>query len=776
MRLAGKRSREHTLTSAGALLGLLVGALLFRLLRLPASPDQPIGFARAQGFNPRGDMIGFLLLCLSTGGGALIGKRLAERSDDRLRAWAAKYASLPLWQRLGALLLATFAVMATLYRLPIRWQVAIDWGSWLALAALLPWLIRSSALPRSLGLATAAAHALTLWTFLAVPGAKLGLSFVSLGALLLVVSLLEGYWLGQRDLERGAPDLALSALLFPVAFWSHRTDAACVAAGLAAIVLPLVGALLRRWTNLRGKFLRWFAVTVFLPGSVAALGAAACLHGPPLASLFEDGHGLLPASEYLRGELPYKNIVPAHGLMSDGVIQAIELSLFGDNYRGISRGTKLVGALFWPAVYAVGFAASGSAAFGFWSTCVSFLFFPQFMFFRVMASLGCLALASGAARTGRPKAWLFAGAALPFALLFAVDFFLYACAAGAAALAVSRGPRKINAGRLLVGGAVAAAVIAIVFAVLGILRFFLHDTFLFLPRLFPVYALGIGPPPPSIANGFRSIELFGSLLDQGAFYYWFLPVALFSTAILLVRAPTVGARGRALLPLLVWFCAATPSVLERQHFGYPLFVAPTAALLLARWVKGYRPWRSPRGFLAGAIVAILLLMPRPFGLATAVVSGLASFQPPPGTVALDQPPRARGTLFVTEEAAAITAAGAFLQSGQLATGDTWLDFSNAPLLYYLFDRDCPIRFYEVPLYEAAADQQDVIAAVSRNSSVKAVLMRTGRNSDAIDGIPNDQRAPLVFQYIAKEFHPAFSKDGVEFWIRNSAEGEKAAPR
>ena len=74
-----------------------------------------------------------------------------------------------------------------------------------------------------------AAHALTVWLFLAAPAAKAGISSLSLGALLLAFSILEGHWLGKRNLERGAPNLALAALAFPLAFWSGRTDAACVA-------------------------------------------------------------------------------------------------------------------------------------------------------------------------------------------------------------------------------------------------------------------------------------------------------------------------------------------------------------------------------------------------------------------------------------------------------------------------------------------------------------------------------------------------------------------
>lgn len=755
-----RRSTGAAVTLAGALVGLAAGALAALLIRLPVSPDQLAGFAKTRGFNPRQDVLRFALLGL----GALAGAAFARYFSRNPPAGLLLFRSLPIWLKLALAACVALAAMAFFQRVPLRWQFPVAWSGWLALGAAAP-LARGTASERRIGLAAAAAHALTLWFFLAAPAAKAGISSLSLGALLLAFSIFEGYWLGNRSLERGAPNLALAALAFPVAFWSGRSDAACVETATLAALLPLAGPAIAAITGQVRAFLRALTVTVFLPGSIAALGAAACLHTPPMGNFFEDGHGLLPASEYLRGELPYKDIVPGHGLIADGVLQAVELRVFGDDYRGLSRGLKVVGAFFWPLVYAVGVAATGSPAFGFWGAALSFLAFPQYMFFRVMASLVCLALAARAARTGKPGAWLAAGAALPIAMLFALEFSFYAGAAAAAALAVSRGRRLANARRFLAGAFLSAAVVGIVFAILRILRDFLYDTFVFIPRLFPAYALGTPAAPASLGGHLQSLEAFTSLADRDALYYWFLIVALVVTSSLLVRAPAVSSRGRALLPLLVWFCAGTLSVIERHHFGYPLFVAQIGMLLLARWLKGHRPWSSLRGWVAVAVISVAILAQRPGDFVPAVVFGLANAQPPPGVAGLSEPARARGVLFPKDDAGVIATTGAFLRSGLLGQEETWLDFASAPLLYYLFNRDCPIRYYEVAFFETRAAQEEVIAAIARNKRVKAVLMRTGRPTDWVDGISNDQRAPLVFAYILKEFRPAFAKDGVEFWIR-----------
>ncbi len=743
----------------GALAGVGAGGFIASFVKLPVSPDQLAGVARTQGFNPRQDIFGFALLVL----GALAGAAIARRWRGSTEA-AARVRSLPWQVRFALAACLALAAMAAVLGVSIDLRYLVAWACWLLLAIAVP-LSRATVSLAQIGLATASAHALTLWVFLAAPGATLGLSPIALGALLLALSLLEGYWLGGRDLERGAPNLAAAALAFPLAFWSRRTDTACLLGALAAALAPIAAVALAGVTDRLRTWQRAFTRTVFLPGSIVALAAAASLHAPPIGNFFEDGHYLLPASEYLRGELPYRDILPGHGLISDGVLQTVALSVFGDDYHGYERGLKVAGVLFWPAIYAVGAAATGSAAFGFWGAGLSFFAFPQFAFFRVITSLFCLALASRAARTGRPGAWLLAGAAIPISMLFAVEFTVYAGAAAAAALAISRGRRLVNLGRFLAGGALSAVAIATVFAGLRILGDFFYCTFVILPRLLPGYVLGKPTPPAALGPHLQDILAFGSIADADALYYWILLAALVLGSSFLLRAPAVGSRGRDLLPILAWFGAATLSVIERHHFGYPLFVAQIAVLLIARWVKGHRPWASARGLLMIALLSLAILAQRPLVTVSAVVFGLANSQPPPGVAALSDPPRARGVLFPSEATVAIRTTGEFLRSGALAADETWLDFSNAPLLYYLFNRDCPIRYYEVPYYETRSAQQEVIAAVTRNRRVRGVLLHTGLNSDWIDGIANEQRARLVFQFILERFEPAFKKNGVEFWVR-----------
>ena len=104
--------------------------------------------------------------------------------------------------------------------------------------------------------------------------------------------------------------------------------------------------------------------------------------------------------------------------------------------------------------------------------------------------------------------------------------------------------------------------------------------------------------------------------------------------------------------------------------------------------------------------------------------------------------------------------------------DTWLDFANEPGLYFLFDRRCPIRYYEVAFYESESAQREVIAAVRRNPRVRAVLM--SGTYPLIDGVSNEIRAPFVARYIRENFRPFLREDGIEFWIRRDGSASRAA--
>ncbi len=611
-----------------------------------------------------------------------------------------------------------------------------------------------------LRVSAAAAHALTVWTFLVVPlDGRIPPLVSLLGAF--VVSWALAKFLGRGDADRGAVFLAAASPTLPLALLGPRPPGFWLAAAAAAIALPvLAGAaagLVPALERLFRKLLRW----VLLPGCVTVLVGAAILRAPTVADVFEDGHFLLPASEYLRGELPYRDIVPGHGLLSDGLLQTAQLSVFGDDYLGLKRGNKVVGLLFLPAVYALGWAATGSAAAGFGGLLLTLLLLPNYLFVRALLSLWTLVFSTHAARTKSPRAWVTCGAALPLGLCVAVDFTVYSAAAVAAALWVARGNRLAHLRRVLAGAGVSAAAVALTLAGFGLLRGFLHTTFVFVPALMPVYALGF---PPLSLHG-EAPGLSAWLRSQTVLDYFVFAIAAPVCGALLPRGPAVGPRARGLLPLLAWFLCANLSVIERHHAAYALLPVPVGLLLLHRWALDHRRATRPAALATGFVLAVLVLSREPLAYVGVAARAVARPWTPPDVRKVDDLPRADGAVFFPADAALVGATREMIRRAGLRPGETWLDFANAPGLYYLFDRDCPIRYYEVPFYETEAAQDEVIAAVGANPRVRAVLMSSGLLAQSIDALTNAERAPRVAAFLRERFRPFYREGPVEFWIR-----------
>ena len=704
---------------------LLAVAIAAKLPSRPA-PGQVPGYATIHGFDPHTDVLRLILLAgLPVAGGA-VGLRLSARRRP-LRT-ESRQPGRPADSR------------------------AILRGNFLRISGL-----RISA---------AAAHALTVWTFLVVPldgrvppvVSLLGVFAASYGLTAL---------LGRAGADAGAVFLGAAAPTLPLALLGPRTPGFWLAAAAAAIALPVLACTAVPAIPWLVRPLRRLLLWALLPGSITVLVGAAILRAPTVADVFEDGHALLPASEYLRGELPYRDIVPGHGLVSDGLLQTAQLKIFGDDYLGLKRGAKLVGVTFNPALYALGWAATSSPAFGFGGLLLTLLLLPNYVFVRAILSLWTLALATYAARTRHTGAWFACGALLPLGLCAAVDFTIYATASVAAALWVARGNRVAHVRRVIAGFVVSASVVALALAAFGLLRGFLHATFVYVPSLLPVYALGF---PPLSLHG-ESPSVWAWLRSQTVLNYFFFAVSAMVSGALLPRGPRVGPRARAVLPLLAWFLCANLSVIERHHAAYALLPMPVGLLLLHRWARGHERdgdgWSRVPSIVSLAVLVILILSRAPLSYAGVAARAIAHPWVPPDVRPVDVEglPRAEGALFFPWDAGLVEATAGMIREADLRPGETWLDFANAPGLYYLFDRDCPIRYYEVPFYESAAAQEEVIAAVSSNPRVRVVLMSSGLLAQRIDDLTSAERAPRVAAFLQERFRP-FSRTGpVEFWIR-----------
>ena len=86
------------------------------------------------------------------------------------------------------------------------------------------------------------------------------------------------------------------------------------------------------------------------------------------------------------------------------------------------------------------------------------------------------------------------------------------------------------------------------------------------------------------------------------------------------------------------------------------------------------------------------------------------------------------------------------------------------MLYFLLDRDCPIRQLGPSWYEPEERQRAVIAMIDRNPHVRAALVPKS-SADGLDNVANEVRAPLVWQYLQTHFVPQYEENGMVWWHR-----------
>jgi hypothetical protein len=554
--------------------------------------------------------------------------------------------------------------------------------------------------------------------------------------------------------------------------------AAAIAALAWIAAAPLAIALLGRAPAAARRLRALVALVVYPLFAFAYPLALLGIGSPVVLDFFEDGHELLPAAEMLHGKRPYADVVPAHGLASDGALDLLVMKSGHTSTSDLLRVRRVARCAVFPAVYAVALAATGAAEAGLLAVLLAIALFPG-MGLRPALALFVLAAAAMATRRRSPR-WLAAtGAGAAVAFLGSPDFA--ACSAIVATVAAvrsirrgGRGPTGLGAAALpaawrsrlaplapiaalAAGAALAAAAILIVFAARGFAGAFLRVIFFELPAAGQAYVIG----PLAGPDCLRTLAISPASWVQPqcvTALVWMLAVV--ATAAALTRPPLAAARGDGVWLIGLWIALAGAAYAERRHAYASIAMAPflvSALFLLARR-------RARYAAVALALVVAWLANPlgHVFALATPLrASGGATAG---GAVEIRSIPRCRGVLLDPALRPAIESAARFVD-GRLRPGETWFDFTNHPILHYLFDRHCPMRHSEIPFVESAAAQREIVAMLERDRSVRAALVAFPDWFTAIDGVSNQVRAPLLWRYLQEHFEPAFDDHGVVFWTR-----------
>lgn len=731
--------RETLLTAAFAVWGLAIAIGMVAIWDRPAPPDQLPGFASRYGFDAHGPfrwIAGLMLLPILV--------------PLAMRPIARRLATAQAWARNAVLV----APLVTLWLVTVHRTV-----SWTIVPCAI--VIAVCTLLRDRDLAFTRRDAVLVAAFLP---ALLGVRDIEVGldgdaeiyvAALLLFAIRVAVALIPSPLP---PALAFIAapfgLVLQTGFFARDQRYFGWHALAIVVITPFVLRVFLRNARMATRILVLLVYPLTLYSYANALSLSTA-EGKPRIDFFEDGHALQPASEYLRGELPYRDTLPAHGLIEDGLFDVAAMKISGVTLGARTKTRIVVGSLVAIALYAVAFAATGSAEAAFFAVFLALMTGVWRGSIRFLPALIVLALLAAAVRGRRPRLFAYAGCFVVIAGLTSLDFAAYAFVALVVAAARSG---RLAMKHAAIGIAAATVPLFITFAAFGILDDFLRGTFIETLSAGPAYTMNFFTPPPAMQQVAAFPDVLAVLLNRDAFPYIFWCLAAIFAGVMLTRRAS--RRIEPLVIVAVFIVATAISYAERHHLYFGMLAAVLVVALILHLVR-----RRHITMATLAIVATIALA----GPTThmGVIGWMRRGRGPmgPGFSELAHIPRARGAWIHESDAKVIESVRKYLALA-LRPDETFFDFTNSGLLYFVFNRDCPIREYEVAFYETEERQREVIRQLEANPKVRAALIPSNPHGRfTIDGVPNAERAPLVWSYLQANFQPDFEEGDVVFWRR-----------
>ncbi|HLJ73088.1 MAG TPA: hypothetical protein VKU62_00785, partial [Thermoanaerobaculia bacterium] len=470
--------------------------------------------------------------------------------------------------------------------------------------------------------------------------------------------------------------------------------------------------------------------------------------------LFHRGEALGPASDYLRGKVPYRDVFVLHGLLDDGQLDAWLMQLFGRNVNVALARPVVIGSFAPPALWYLGMAILDSIPLALIAVALGAVTTVdnERVFFEVVT----LAILIIAIRRNSHALFHLAGIVAGIAIFFSLDIGLYAVGGSIITLLVLRRVRDTAA---VVGGVIIGALpFAIYLAMRGALGTFFQTSFVVLPNIIDaVWSL----PFPDLTTTFRhdlNLQSISDFFLSNKFRFVLNPLVIGIALVLIVQ--------RAIRKKTDWL-------------DVPLIALTAFAILTQRSALGRAdfPHQYFSAFLIGPMILILLVFFwRAAGtLATAILLpflAVVLWVPDIANARLDDTIRYMGRVsgigYVDPAAAVIRHRidqVRYFVTDLSPRGAPIFDFSNQPALYFFCDRPNPTRFYQVPILSPPAFQRETILALER-SRPPIVIRRSPQEFDVFDGIDNAIRAQAVASYINDYYSYAASTWGVEVWTRN----------
>jgi len=555
----------------------------------------------------------------------------------------------------------------------------------------------------------------------------------------------------ERVVTAGLP---LVVLPFLPLFWIPTTQPRA-----AILIALLIGVLIRKPLSPRATWR--LCAFVILPALIYLVSYASTAQGSQWIDLFHRGESIGPASDYLRGKVPYRDTFPLHGMLEDGVLDSWLMQLFGRSLEVSVVSGVIVGGFLAVSIWFLGLAVFESiplamlcVAMGAWTTAEN-----NRTFFQVAA----VALFWYALKRNSRASAIFSGVFAGLALFFSYEIGLYTIAAAIVVLLIMR--RRMWA--FFAGVALGVAPFVIYLIARGALGDFALTSFVVIPRIIDaVWSL----PFPDVVSTFRQNLNLHTLSDFVLFEKFHLilsPLVIAIAAVYLIRRwlrKRFDTFDSALLVLTVFAAVTQRTAFGRAEFRHQYFAAflvgPMLVMLAILFTRKLRETSRDGGtaFVAAIIavlvpvVGVLLWIP---DLINVRIDDLLNYQRRVLHVFRDG--HAEEVKFridaVSEEIRRLT-----------RRNEPIFDFSNQPAFYFFADRSNPTRFYQVPILSPRDFQAETIAALEK-SKPKVIIRTSPEQLDRFDGVPNDLRAQAVSAYIDDCYRFYKSVRGVELWTR-----------
>lgn len=613
--------------------------------------------------------------------------------------------------------------------------------------------------------------------FLELP--LIGLSLLMLLAAVLGIARLAARLRGESA-EDVFPRIAWATspllLLAPLGLTEMPAGRTLLIVAAFSVALLLAGGFVRRRISVTST--RFIVAWVIVPMLLFCLNYASTASSTHWTDLFHRGEALGPASDYLRGKVPYRDVFVLHGLMENGFLDAGLMEVFGRDAQVSARRVIVFDALGLAAVGILAMAVFNSIPLTLATVAVSLVTSVgnQRSVFEIL-SVAFLVLAL---RRGRLLPLAVSGLFAALALFYSLETGIYSIGGALLTLVVlailqragaTESPLRLATamGAFLGGFAVVAVPVLLYLQAHDAAAAFFRTSFVTIPSMIDaVWSL----PFPRVESAFssdRSLRAFADFVLGEKIRFVLNPAVLvlsLSSIVYRTLRKSINRSDQLLLALTFTAVLTQRSALGRSDFPHQYFAAfllgPIIVLLLVALWNTLRNAVSAHGFAGKAFAAAIIAF-------VAAVMFIGLWVPDlvdariGDTVAFRL--RMEGAGNPTAPAVRERVEAIRDEVGRLVPpGEPIFDFSNQPALYFFADRPNPTRFYQIPIISSPQFQQEVIRNLE-SAEPEVVLRGSPAGFDTFDGVSNDLRAPSVAAYIDDHYQYSSSVQGVELWRR-----------